>query len=368
MKILYDHQIFSIQKYGGISRYFIELYSHLLKTEGIISKISVFYSENIYYQTYFHQRYLLPKRNFSGKYTLINTINEYWSKNQIDKGRFDIFHPTYYNPYFLKFLKNKPYVLTVYDMIHEKFPDIFKGDQTAFQKKSLIEQAKKIIAISENTKNDIINIYHIDPAIIEVIPLATSLPINNSEVLLKLPQKYILFVGNRKLYKNFDLFINSISSLLSDQKELYLICAGGGIFSDAEIRLIEKLNLTGRVIHYAITNDSILTQLYKKAILFAIPSLYEGFGIPILEAFSCGCPVAASNCSSIPEVGGDAVIYFDPNDPNSIEKAIIDMVQDKKLQESLKILGYQRLKRFSWLKTAEQTKRLYEDIINENPQ
>ncbi len=368
MKIIYDQQIFTLQKYGGISRYFIELYSHLLKTGMVKPKISVIYSENVYFQAMFPMRSVLPKRNFSGKSTGIKIINDYYNKECLISGKFEIFHPTYYNPYFLKFLKTKPYVLTVYDMIHELFPERFVEDQTLvpIQKKNLIEHATKIIAISENTKTDIIKFYTIDPAIIEVIPLATSLHRENSDIALQLPLKYILFVGTRSSYKNFEFFVHSISSLLLDQKALYVICAGGGTFSDAEIRLIDRLNLTKRVIHYAITNDSILSQLYQKAILFAFPSLYEGFGIPILEAFSCGCPVAASNCSSIPEVGGDAVMYFDPNDSNSIEKVVGDILLDKGLQESLRIRGYQRLKLFSWQRTAELTKKLYEDIINEN--
>jgi glycosyltransferase involved in cell wall biosynthesis len=367
MKILYDHQIFTGQKYGGISRYFIELYSYLLKTGTVKPKISVIYSENAYFQAMFPKRSVLPKRNFPGKSTGIKLINDYYSKECLIKGNFEIFHPTYYNPYFLKFLKTKPYVLTVYDMIHELFPNMTEADQTPVQKKNLIEHATKIIAISENTKTDIINFYTIDPAIIEVIPLATSLHIQNTEIASKLPQKFILFVGNRSFYKNFEFFTRSISSLISDQNDLYLICAGGGIFSDAEIRLFVSLNMTGKVIHHPIINDKILSQLYQKAILFAFPSLYEGFGIPILEAFSCGCPVAASNCSSIPEVGGDAVMYFDPNDSDSIEKVVGDILMDKGLKDSLRILGYQRLKQFSWQKTAELTKKLYDDIINETP-
>ncbi len=367
MKILYDHQIFSAQRYGGISRYFIELYSHLLSMDTVQPEISVLYSENFYYQEFFHMRQYLPVNNFFGKKTLLNKINECVSKSRIIKGNFDIFHPTYYNPYFLKILKNKPYVLTVFDMIHEIHPELFKGDPTPIQKKHLVEFATRIIAISENTKKDIIKFYNIDPAIITVIPLATSLHIQNSEISSKLPQKYILFVGNRNLYKNFDFFIKSISSFLCDQKDLYLICAGGGIFSDDEIKLIERLNLMRRVFHYAITNDNILSQLYQNAILFVFPSLYEGFGIPILEALSCGCPVAASNYSSIPEIGGDAVMYFNPNDSSSIEKVVGEILLDKELQNTLRIRGYQRMKLFSWKRTVEMTKTLYEDIINETP-
>jgi len=365
MKILYDHQIFSLQKYGGISRYFCELYSHLLTMDTIHPEISILYSENTYYNKIFHNRQILPDKHFFGKTTIINKINECYCKNQIRIGKFDIFHPTYYNPYFLKTLKTQPYVLTVYDMIHELFPEMFKGDNTASQKKKVIECATKIIAISENTKIDIIKLYDIDPEKIEVIPLATSLQIPISDISLNLPKRFILFVGNRGYYKNFSFFIKSISSLLDEENDLYLICAGGGVFSEDEMRLLDELKIKKKVLQFPITNDSVLSLLYQKAILFVFPSLYEGFGIPILEAFSCGCPVAASNSSSLPEVGGDAVNYFDPNNSDSIQKVVKNIMHNNSLQDCLRNRGYQRLKLFSWEKTALNTKKVYDNLLSQ---
>jgi len=368
MKILYDHQIFSLQKYGGISRYFCELYSHLLTMDTIHPEMSVLYSENSYYRELFHQKKHCPLQKISGKYLnfgknfAIYKLNEYPCKKQIRQGKFDILHPTYYDPYFLKFLKSKPYVLTVYDMIHELFPEMFKGDTTAIQKKKVIENATKIIAISENTKKDIIRFYDSDPKKIEVVPLATSLQKIAPDNTLNLPQKYILFVGNRSAYKNFIFFIHSVSPLLCSEKDLYLICAGGGVFSPEEMRLLKDLKITDKVIHVPVIHDSTLAQLYRKAILFIFPSRYEGFGIPVLEAFSCGCPVAASNCSSLPEVGDEAVNYFDPTNPESLQKTVENIIQNESVQESLRIRGYQRLEHFSWEKTALDTKKVYDSL------
>jgi glycosyltransferase involved in cell wall biosynthesis len=371
MKILYDHQIFTSQKYGGISRYFCELYSHLLTIDTIRPEISVVYSENSYYKELFHQKYSLPDQktvekylNF-GKNIAINKINEYSSKKQISRGNFDIFHPTYYDPYFLKYIKTKPYVLTVHDMIHELFPDLFKGDTTAIQKKRAIESATKIIAISDNTKIDIIKFYDVDPQKIEVIHHATLLHTLIPDSTLNLPHKYILYVGNRGAYKNFTFFINSISSLLYEEKDLYLVCAGGGVFSDNEMQLLNVLKIKKRVLHHPIADDRTLSQLYRKAILFVFPSLYEGFGIPVLEAFSCGCPVAASNCSSLPEVGGEAVNYFDPTKSDSIQKVVETIVHNNSVQESLRLRGYKRLKLFSWEKTVLNTRNVYNNVLSQ---
>lgn len=339
MKILYDHQIFTFQKSGGISRYFCELYSHLLTMDTIHPEISLVYSENSHYQELFHQKNLFPDVKTLGKYLnfgkkkIVNTVNKFNSENQISHGNFDILHPTYYDPYFLKYIKTKPYVLTVYDMIHELFPGFFTGDNTARRKKRVIECATKIIAISENTKDDIIEFYDIDPQIIEVIHLGTLLHTAIPDRTLSLPQKYILYVGNRGGYKNFMFFINSVSSFLTEEKDLYLICAGGGAFNDDENHLFFNLNIKSKILHYPIVDDNFLSQLYRNATLFVFPSLYEGFGIPLLEAFSCGCPIASSNCSSFPEVGGEAVNYFDPYDSESILKVVEDIVHCSSLQD-----------------------------------
>ncbi len=364
MKILFDHQVFSNQKFGGISRYFCELYSQFLQMSDIKPELPVIYSENSYYQELFHPKQFIYNLHFKGKSTLITQMTDLYSKYRINKGNFDIFHPTYYNPYFLKFIHRKPYVLTVYDMIHELFPDIVcAGDLTSVYKNKTIESATKIIAISENTKNDIIKFYDTDPKKIEVIYPATSLHAVIPDSNLNLPHKYILFVGNRGSYKNFNFFISSVASILFNDKALYMVCAGSSPFSDTEMCLLNALKINRKVIHVIIDDDCTLSQLYNNATLFVFPSLYEGFGLPLLEAFSCGCPVAASNCSSLPEVGGDAVKYFDPSNSDSIKDVIEDIVNNKALQDSLKKKGYQRLKLFSWQKTAFCTKKVYDMLL-----
>ncbi len=366
MKILYDHQIFTLQKYGGISRYFIELYSHLAKTGGVTSKISVMYSENIYFQTYFHQRSLLPKRKFPGKYRLINKMNEYSSKSQIEKGRFDIFHPTYYNPYFVKIIKKKPFVLTVHDMIHELYPQIFSAeDLTVVHKKELIEKASKIIAVSENTKKDILKFNQIDPKIISVIPHGSSLNDIASKKIPNLPKIFLLFVGNRENYKNYIRFIEAIAPILtSSDNSPYVICVGGNNFSNNEMALHAKLNIQNRILH-CFGDDSTLKYLYMNAKALVFPSCYEGFGIPIIEAFNCGCPVVCSERSSFPEIAHDAAVYFNPDSKDSIKQSVQNILNDDSMRRSLIEKGAKRGRQFSWQKTAEQTKKVYEDILNE---
>ncbi len=356
-KILYDHQIFVYQEFGGISRYFYELMNGFEKDEDVRFDLSLAYSNNQY----------IKNRNFRFKNRLLHYLNMRGERKLLLGKDYDVFHPTYFNPYFLEYLGNKPFVLTIYDMVYELFPQIYsRRDKTGAYKKLLAPKATKIIAISENTKRDIIRQFGIKEDKIEVIYLANSLAAGTIEkgkgAVSDLPQKYLLFVGNRRVYKNFDLFVESISSLLQDDNGLHLVCAGGGKFTPSEIAGLEKLGIMHKVTqrHF---DDNKLAQFYRNALAFIFPSLYEGFGIPILEAFSCGCPVIASNISSLPEIAGNAAAYFDPADTMSISNAVKKVINNDDLRRELRSRGYDRLKGFSWEKTATGTKKLYQSIL-----
>ncbi len=368
MRILYDHQIFTRQIYGGISRYFFELIKHFKNDNKIKYELSLKYSNNYYLKELNNltQKTFLENYSFRGKYRLLNILNKKVSKKAIYRGNYDIFHPTYYDPYFLDYIGKKPFVLTIHDMVHEIYPEMFPlKDETSKRKKLLAQKATKIIAVSENTKKDIIRFFSIGTNKIEVIFHGTPFDMNNSgdsKVDIDLPEKYILFVGSRSGYKNFSLFIEAITSLLIENNKLKVVCVGGGNFKGIEKEKFKRLNITNKVYQYSV-NDDILTYLYKKAIVFIFPSLYEGFGIPILEAFSCGCPVIASNTSSLSEVAGDAAIYFDPINKLSILNSIQKVICDNNLRDQLIYKGYQRVKKFTWKKTMEQTKKIYESII-----
>lgn len=369
MKILYDHQIFIYQDFGGISRYFYELMNAFGKDKDIGFDLALDYSNNHYIKKarFVKSKPFFKTRKFKGKNRLLHYLNMRGERKLLIGKDYDVFHPTYYDPYFLKYIGDKPFVLTIHDMVYELFPQIFSsGDKTSEHKKLLALKATKIIAISENTKRDMIKLLGIKEDKIEVIYLANSLCAEAIEqgkcVASELPQKYLLFVGNRRVYKNFDTFIESISQLLKDDEDLNLICAGGGKFTPSEIVSLEKLGVIHKVTQRPF-DDNQLSQLYLNALAFVFPSLYEGFGIPILEAFACGCPVIASNVSSLPEVAGDAAEYFDPDDKMSILSAVKKVIYDFDLRCELRGKGYGRLKAFSWGKTANNTKKLYQSIL-----
>lgn len=366
MKIKYDHQIFIAQKYGGISRYFYELIKEFDKREDIQPNISLLLSNNYYISDKKFVKYIefLPNTQFSGKQRLLNIFNKPNSILKLKQQNFDIFHPTYYDTYFLKHLENKPFVLTVYDMIHEKFSDMFSStDKTSEQKRLLVQKATKVIAISQSTKNDLIELFGTDESKIEVVYLGNSMfPKTNAKIDIEIPKRYILFVGSRDGYKNFERFVKSVASILNDDRDFFILCTGGGMFSSNEMEFFSQLDIEEQVLQYNL-DDDLLAYFYQNATAFIFPSLYEGFGIPVLESFACECPLLCSNTSSLPEIAGNAALYFDPYSETSIKSAVLQIIESNELRESLLEQGRERLKGFSWKETALQTKNIYESLL-----
>lgn len=367
MKVLFDHQIFSDQIYGGISRYFCELTNCFAGNDEVLFDLAVCLSNNSYLLNSPHSKVLpfFPAKKFTGKTTIITGLNKFRSRMLLMQKNYDIFHPTNYDPYFLPLLGNKPFVVTVYDMIHELYPDIYPAaDKTRQWKRTLVDKAAKVIAISENTKMDLVKLYKIDERKVEVVYLANSFKPGLLEFDgINLPEKYIFFVGERRFYKNFTLMIKAVAPLMLENPELSVVCAGGGTFSGAEASLFEGAGIAGRVSHYSVS-DGLLAYLYQRAAVFVFPSSYEGFGIPVLEAYTKGCPMVVSNSSSLPELAGDAALYFEPNDATSLREAVRQVLYEDGLRELLVARGRERAKKFSWEKTAAETKLVYQNVVN----
>lgn len=364
-KVLFDHQIFSLQIYGGISRYFANIQQALENKKDSSGRIGVLYSKNHYIQNY-----KAPLQNFLGKRLFPTQEKEYkwnkkYSKHLINGNNFDVLHPTYYEPYFLKKLK-KPYIITVHDMIHELMPDYFPiNDRAASQKREVIQSAHKIIAISETTKTDLKSILGIPDERIDVIyhGYTNKQTMNIVEGLgaPSLKKEYLLFVGTRGGYKNFNKLVNAIAPLLKNRADLKLICTGGGRFNEQEIGLFKKLEITKKIIQIN-ASELQLNILYQEAMAFIFPSIYEGFGLPILEAFQNDCPVILSNSKCFQEIASSAAEYFDPNDENSILNVVTKVIDQHNLAQALVMAGKRRLQKFSPEACAEKTINLYKSI------
>lgn len=361
MKILYDHQMFSIQKYGGITRYFCEL----MKNLPLSFELSLLLSDNYYLRedkTFFKKKNLLPDAYFKGKDTLLRTVadlNERYSKYTLKKGSFDLFHPTFYNDYFFPYLK-KPYVITVHDLIEFRYKsDNPRSNAVRPVMENVIRKADRIIAISENTKSDIVEFFGISEAKIDVIYHGYTQPV--SLISENRFGRYILFVGHRSAYKNFQICVEALAPMLKKEPDLKFICVGHP-FTPEENAVMNNLGLKNKITAMQV-NDQVLNELYAHAQLFIYPSLYEGFGMPILEAFANNCPVCLSNSSCFPEIAGTAGQYFDPQDASSILQAAEQVLFHPQRAVQLREAGKKRLQDFSWQKAALQTVHTYERTL-----
>ncbi|MBU4313813.1 MAG: glycosyltransferase family 4 protein [Actinobacteria bacterium] len=283
----------------------------------------------------------------------------------------DILHcPDYLIPPTL----NKNIVLTIHDLAFIRFPQF---NFPWFIKKYTIEvkrnakRAKKIIADSQSTKNDIVNFFNINPSKVSVVRLAADaffrkLPSKEKGkgVLKKynIDKKYILSVGTIEPRKNFTTLIKAfnIAKKRNAGFGYKLVIAGRtGWKSEATYTEREASPYKDDILFIGKVSDEDLLQIYNQAELFVYPSLFEGFGLPPLEAMSCGLPVISSNCSSLKEIAGNAGILVTPNDYKEISKQISDILKNEKLKEELKKKSLIQARKFNWTKTAEKTLDIY---------
>jgi glycosyltransferase involved in cell wall biosynthesis len=352
MKILFDHQTF-YQVIGGVSRYFSELFTRIEKDDYQIV-LSCKFSNNLYLNNH-RVRPFFPKMQYGKIVRVMQLINKYFSKKIIKKGEYDVFHATQYSPYFVDFVE-RPFVITIHDMVSEIFNN---NPNNSKNKKIIIPLANKIIAISENTKNDILRFYpEVDPHKISVIHHGYTQ--KDYDLLPNIYGDYILFIGQRSGYKNFEFFLKAIIPMMQKDTSLQLVCTGTP-FDNTEIKIMEDAGIYNKC-YCSFVTDSQLFSLYSHAKVFVFPSLYEGFGIPILEAFSNNCPVCMSNASCFPEIGGDAALYFDPRSTSAIQKAVSSIIYDADLTKALRIKGKKRIKLFSWKKSAYLHMKLYKSM------
>ena len=369
MRILYDNQIFKVQRFGGVSRYCAELMLGMNKQQGFTSFPKKFFSRNEHLRQLGLAKYsFVNSINIPGKKFVENYIRrkeERFLYTNIKNGDFDIYHPTYYNPSYLKYMpKGKVAVATIHDMTFELYYDkqYSRIHDESIHKKNIIEMAKHIITPSQTTKNDILKIYpQVGEENITVIYHGSSLPEHMPESNIDVPARYLLYVGKRGKYKNFNWLVEALAGYLR-AIDIHLVCAGGRPFSKDESSLIEELGLRGKIIYTDINSDEDLATMYKKAACFIYPSSHEGFGIPILEAYSCGCPSLLAESSCFPEIGGNGALYFQNGNKEQLITQLEKLLNDKELVESVRQNGKKRLKDFSWQKTVNDHVDVYRKV------
>jgi glycosyltransferase involved in cell wall biosynthesis len=360
MKILYDDQVFSMMTHGGIARYYYELMKNLNEI-GVDTELPLFFSNNYY----------LKNKDVSNHFSslpfslrvlnrTLPKFNRFYSKRALMKQNYDVFHPTYNClSYFESYLRGKPFVITVHHLNTLTPDNLFLPGE-----KELAMKASHIITVSNASKRDILQYTSINESKITVIHhgnsfLPSSLP--SSFTKNKQRKPYFLYVGGRQPSKNFQFLLKALK-VISEKYDVMLLCTGSP-FSSTEMEMITAMNLSRKVKAFVVKGDSEMCQLYSNALCFIYPSLKEGFGMPILESFACMCPVLLSNASCFPEIAGDAGLYFDPYDLDSLIDGMLKILSSNSLRDELISKGIERSKQFSWRKTAEKHLLVYESVL-----
>ncbi len=269
-----------------------------------------------------------------------------------------------------------PFIVTIHDLTYYKYPQTFTLGSRMIKRliaPNSIRNASRIIADSENTKRDIIDFFPKMEDKIRVIYPGTSKQekivdkgsIDRIKKKYEICGKYILYTGTLEPRKNLIRLIEAYYRLVNEKKiEEKLVLAGkkGWIYKDIFAKVVE-LNLEKRVIFTGYVLEQDKSALYSGAELFVYPSLYEGFGLPPLEAMACGIPVVVSNAASLPEVAGDAGVYINPYEVDSIAQEIYRVLIDQKLKSDLSRKGIEQAQRFSWEKTANDIVEVYREIL-----
>lgn len=328
-----------------------------------------------------------------GSYTknLLESLEQFSEKLKVVSGRrsdiessVDLMHFPYFDFFFrtLPLSPKKPTVVTVHDCIplvlSDHYPSGLKGKIRLFFQKTSLKNVSAVIADSETSRKDIVKYLGVPKKKVKVVFLATGKdfkPVESKELLSRvaekyhLPARFILYVGDVNYNKNLLRLVEAFANL--KEKKLGLVLVGKAfenkvLCETKQIRdLVKYFNLEKRVFFPGFVLPEDLPLVYNLAEMYCQPSLYEGFGLQILEAMACGCPVVTGSFSSLPEVAGEAAILVNPQKVESITEGMYKVIKDEKLRCKMIKQGFIQTKKFSWEKTALETIKIYEKILEE---
>jgi glycosyltransferase involved in cell wall biosynthesis len=360
-RVWFDHQIFSVQRYGGYTRYFLCL-ARALRAEGKID-VSIlapaYVSELPLRGDPLHPisfKLARPKAGVRFRPKAIAPLFRLIA----EIGRPDVIHETHHILGGWQVPKSARIVCTCHDMIPERYSNGSMASQVAIDhKRRALERASRIICVSKSTQSDLAHFYP-DLAKRSVVVHhgvtryeAPELPDAG------VPTNFLLFVGARNGYKNFHRLLQAIASSPELPSAFHLVCFGGGKLNAREVALVHELRLRPDRIHCIEGDDDLLTSCYRQAGALVFPSEYEGFGMPLTEAMVQGCPVICSDIPSFREVCEGAAYYFDPADVGEIRDAISAVLLSDTTRQRLTQLGNARARAFSWQRCALETTAVY---------
>ncbi|WP_462164559.1 glycosyltransferase family 4 protein [Pseudoalteromonas xiamenensis] len=342
--LVIDGIIYSLQSAGGVSVYFTEVLKRLPRN--VSYELLLYPNSNRVLSEYKQQDMGEIKR-----IKLPTNVRRYL--DVMLSRKCTVFHSSYYRlPIFFQ-RKRVKIVTTVHDFTYEYFMGGLNAKVHFWQKRRAILASDVIVCISENTKKDLL--YFIPEARDKDIRVIYNGVSESFVVTDKNHEKTknIIFIGSRVGYKNFSSLVSAMSQLT----EYNLVIVGGGELSDEELSCLDA-SCKGRYKHLNFVDNTKLNQLYNQAHCLVYPSLYEGFGIPAIEAMKAGCPVIAANASSLPEVCSDAAILLNNISTDNITDAVLSL-EDSDFYQSLVERGFNNSQRFSWDKTFQELSKIY---------
>jgi glycosyltransferase involved in cell wall biosynthesis len=356
-----DGQIFAVQEHGGISRMFAELADQFIQDPSLGVSL-----EPLSMVTRNH--YLLSEPRLAENLRVRPaqwqhlTVARYLARPHRSTNA-DVVHSTFYLTRALRDFPGRPHVVTVHDMIPELFPESRRRADRITDKRRYVDQASHIICVSESTKADLLRIFGDVQAPISVIPHGVNPRFAPTNARIPgFPNEYLLYVGKRDGYKDAATLMNAVPHLVDEFPELTLMLVGGGPLTAQEREHIARLGLSDRVVQRSVT-DIDMPAAYSGARAFVFPSRYEGFGLPVLEAMACGVPVILANSSSLPEVGGDAAVFFEPGSPTGLADVVSGVLSGATAARDLSHRGLARAASFTWAKAAEATAQVYRQLM-----
>jgi glycosyltransferase involved in cell wall biosynthesis len=370
LRVQVDGVIYQIEAVGGVSRHFNELLPRMCTFEPELH-VRVFVDGPLQQQPPRHERIQLihsqstnPVRTKSGFRRMFLPVSRMGARlleGWKGSGRDEIWHSTYYT--LPKNWQGKQ-VATLHDAVHELYPDLYDtpfDDHLRLQKRQSIEAADAVICVSETTRQEASGYYGVEPERLVVIHNACSPIFRRIEMdISKSGEPFILYVGSRSPIKNFDRLLEAYAAWHL-RSEVSLVVAGRG-WTVQERERLRRLKIQKKVRLEEDVDDENLCRLYNQAAVFVYTSLYEGFGIPLLEAMACGCPVAASRIPSTLEVAGDYPFYFDSHEPGDLLSASEQALSAGR-DDCLTKAGIARAAEFSWDKTAMKTLEVYRSLL-----
>ena len=364
MKILYDGSIYSYQAAGGVNNYIAKIID--LMPQEVHSTLAVNVRRDVNFPTKDELDLIYFKRFCFRPGRLCFLVERFYFRSRMLKRNYDIFHPSLYGENLAQVPISSfkcPLVVTVHDMIDEIYPEVDPTGVRRQQKLECIRLAKAIICVSENTKSDLLNRHPEVDHKVHVIPNGCNIDTSDIKSREFVPvSPYFLFVGGRKSdYKNFDSALKTMAVLAGEFPTLKIVVAGAAINPDEKSR-IEALGLSKKVISFENPDERLLARLYHWSVCLLYPSIYEGFGIPPLEAMACGTCVIAADRSSIPEVVGNAGLLFNPDEPDGLVKVARRVLEDPALRDDLIRKGKERVQSYSWHRSAAATFEVYKSV------